>query len=78
MADKEDLKLWVIQALKEMQGGAGSVVDICRYIWENHEADLRSSGDLFYTWQYDVRWAGQKLRDEHKLQPPNGRLWRLS
>ena len=77
MADRDDLKLWVVQALKSM-GGKGSIVDICRHIWENHEAELKASGDLFYTWQYDMRWAGQRLRDDRKLDPPSGRLWRLA
>jgi hypothetical protein len=26
-------------------------------------AELEQSGDLFYTWQYDICWAAQKLRD---------------
>lgn len=59
-------------------GGKGSIVDICRHIWENHEAELKASGDLFYTWQYDMRWAGQRLSDDRKLDPPSGRLWRLA
>ncbi len=43
------------------------MVDVAKEIWREHETDLRSSGDLFYTWQYETRWAAQKLRDEGKL-----------
>ena len=28
---------------------------------------------MLYTWQYDVRWAAQSLRDEGKLKPVNNR-----
>ncbi|WP_372595493.1 hypothetical protein [Actinotalea sp.] len=66
MATKHDLRDWTIEALKSL-GGSGSVVETCRLIWQVHEPDLRASGDLFYTWQYDVRWAAQTLRDEGVL-----------
>jgi hypothetical protein len=72
MATKEDLVPWVIEALCEL-GGRGSVTDVCRIVWHRHEAELRASGDLFYTWQYDIRWAAQKLRDEGRLRSMEGR-----
>jgi len=34
---------------------AGTIVEISRAVWDRHEDDLRESGDLFYTWQYDLR-----------------------
>jgi hypothetical protein len=71
MATRDDLCDWVIEALKA-NGGRARIVEICTHIWEHHESDLRKSGDLFYTWQYDVRWAGQKLRDDGTLMPANG------
>ena len=36
-------------------------------IWKHHENDLQTAGSLFYTWQYDMRWAAQKLQKEGKL-----------
>ena len=50
-------------------GGRAKVVQICKYIWERYETELRNSGDLFYTREYDIRWAGQKLRDSGTLMP---------
>ena len=39
------------------------------------------SGDLFYTWRYDIRWAAQTLRDSGVLKPdhevPRG-VWQLA
>ena len=72
MATKADLKTWVIEALETL-GGSGTVVQVTREVWERHEHDLRASGDLFYTWQYDIRWAAQQLRDTGALRPANGR-----
>ena len=57
-----------MDALHEL-GGSGDLLDICKAVWEKHEADLRASGDLFYTWQYDIRWAGTKLRKKGVLLP---------
>ncbi len=76
---KDDLCEFVVKALRS-KGGNARIVDICKYIWEHHENDLRRSGDLFYTWQYDIRWAGQKLRDQGVLAPANnsrGAPWEL-
>lgn len=80
MATRSSLKGWVIEALKD-NGGRAYVADIARHIWENHETELRTSGKLFYTWQYDMRWAADRLRAERKLQPkPRGDRgpWRLA
>jgi hypothetical protein len=80
MAVKQDLKPWVAEALRAA-GGHASVVEVSRRIWQAHEADLRASGDLFYTWQYDVRWAAHLLRREGVLKPadesPTG-IWELA
>lgn len=63
---------WVVEALEQLGGTAG-VVEVSRQVWQNHESDLRESGDLFYTWQYDLRWAATKLRKAGQLQPSTGR-----
>ena len=45
-----------------------TIVEVAKSIWAKHEADLRSGGDLFYVWQYEMRWAAQKLVDEGKVE----------
>ena len=59
---KDDLEDMVLDALEAL-GGQGQIVEIAREIWQRNELELRQSGDLFYTWQYDIRWAKTKLRD---------------
>lgn len=80
MSNREDLKLWVVDALRA-HGGNATIVEICKHIWKHHESGLKSSGDLFYTWQYDMRWAGQALRDNGTLRTVRSnrsRLWKLA
>ena len=77
MAGRDDLKCWVFEALTTL--GPSTVPEVARHIWENHEAELRSSGDLFFTWQYAMRWEAQKLQHEGKLQKKTkGRVWVLT
>lgn len=76
MATREDLKSWVLAALADL--GPARVPEIAQHIWEHHENELKTSGDLFYTWQYAMRWAGQVLQKEGKLEKKyQGRRWRL-
>ena len=72
MTSNADLMDWVMEALDQL-GGSAEVVEISKQVWRNHEADLTSSGDLFFTWQYDLRWAAKRLRDSGKLKPSPGR-----
>ena len=49
-------------------GGSAGIVTICQWVWSDKEAELRKSGDLFYTWQYDIRWAATRLRHAGRLK----------
>ncbi len=78
-ATRNDLMAWVLKALDDL-GGEAKIVKIAKHIWDNHEKDLRSSDDLFFTWQYDMRWAAMKLRQEGKLRAPEATergIWAL-
>ena len=80
MADKDDLTRRLLHALAEL-GGSAHHVRIAEQIWSAHSAELERSGDLFYTWQYDLRWAAQKLRDTGWLEKLAGRgngVWSLA
>lgn len=79
MAIKSDLKTWVIEALAAEEHPA-TIVDICENIWNRHEAELRGSGKLFFTWQIDARQAAINLRRSGVLKkaPQAPGLWVLN
>ena len=80
MATRDDMKDWIIRCLQE-RGGSGWPREVSKYVWEHYESELKGSGDLLYTWQYDIRLAAQKLRDRGILKPVNGRRdlpWELA
>lgn len=79
MSAKQHLGEWIVEAL-QAYGGSGALVDVCKYVWEHHQADLIAAGPLFYTWHYDIRWAATQLRTSGTLRPaaksPRG-VWEL-
>jgi len=79
MLNRNDLPRLTLEALRS-NAGSLSIVDVCKFVWNNYESSLRSSGDLFFTWQYDIRWAATELRKEGKMKSadlsPNG-IWEL-
>ena len=68
MNSRNNLQDWVYEALKSLNG-KGRIVDVAKYIWKHYEKELRASGDMFYTWHYDMRWAATKLRESKKILP---------
>jgi hypothetical protein len=80
MATRSDLQDWVATALERL-GGRGSVADVARELWSSHEDELRASGNLLYTWQYDMRWAAMQLRKRRVMiaaaNSPSG-VWELA
>ena len=80
MATKEDLPDWVAAVLKA-NGGSARLLEVAKYIWVNYESELRLSGDLFYKWQYDMRWAANQLRNSGVMKPVSGSptgVWELT
>lgn len=69
-----------MEALEANEGRA-TLRDVSKYIWNNYKNELKESGDLFYTWQYDMRWAAVKLRKDGIMQDrfssPQG-IWELT
>jgi hypothetical protein len=68
MATKADLTDWIVEALRA-KGGAAHHVQVARHVWMHHAAELKDSGDLLYTWQYDLRWAALRLRRSGVMRP---------
>ncbi|ELW9533473.1 TPA: hypothetical protein N5L55_004553 [Enterobacter roggenkampii] len=72
MVTRESMKQWIILCLQE-RGGKAWPREVSKYVWDNYEVELRNSGDMLYTWQYEIRWAAQQLRNEGALKPVNKR-----
>lgn len=62
-----DLPEKLFSTLKSMEG-KGTILEICKEFWAEYEVDLKESGDLFYTWQYDIRWAATELRKSKRMK----------
>ena len=80
MASREDMKAWVISALTSL-GGMAWPSEVAKFIWDHYEHELKRSGNLLYTWQYDVRWAAQSMRNSGRLKAVHGRRdlpWELA
>jgi len=79
MATRNDLQDWVIDAIKA-GGGSETLVKVAKHVWNNHEKEIRRSGNMLFTWQYDMRWAATVLRKAKKLKSadvsPRG-IWEL-
>lgn len=77
--NRYDLPDVLYNSIKKM-GGQTNIIDVCKYIWQHHQQELLNSGDLFYTWQYDIRWAATELRKTKRMkaaeQSPRG-IWEI-
>jgi len=77
---KEILTEWILESLHNL-GGSACILDICKEIWREHKELKDDSLYLFYTWQYDLRWAADVLRTEGLLKPAKESIrgiWELS
>jgi 5'-nucleotidase len=77
VAGRPSLTAWVLEVLRA-RGGSASVVQVAHDVWAAHEEELRRSGDLFYTWQHDLRRVAAILRDEGRLAHSADGVWRLA
>lgn len=66
--DRNTMTVWVLEALQNL-GGKGKVLEVCKNVWANHGEEIKSSGDMFFIWQYEIRWAADKLRKQGKILP---------
>ncbi|MCO7125139.1 hypothetical protein NIE88_05035 [Sporolactobacillus shoreicorticis] len=76
MLTRADLPNLVEKALIESEGKA-TIVQVSKYIWKNYREELEKSGDLFFTWQYDLRWAAYSLRKKKIMKPSKKGFWEL-
>ncbi len=64
----------------KVMGGRATIIETCKYICGQYENELKKSGDLFYSWQYDIRRAATELRKTGRMKSgkisPKG-IWEI-
>ena len=77
--NRYDLPDILYVSIKEL-GGKADIISVCKYVWTHYQSALEQSGDLFYTWQYDIRWAATELRKTGRMKKadvsPRG-IWEI-
>ncbi|QFT82541.1 hypothetical protein FIU89_18085 [Roseovarius sp. THAF27] len=76
MALRDDLVPIVRDGLKAL-GGSATIKELAKHIYIHHEKALKASGDDYYIWQYEMRWAAQQLVDRGELTKKPRGTWRL-
>jgi len=61
------LEPWVAEILAD-PGERMTILEVARAIWHRHETDLKSHDQMFYTWQYEMRWAADSLIRKGKVE----------
>lgn len=69
---RKDLPEILYQILKDL-GGRATMMQVFRQFWKRYKAKLNEADDIFYTWNYDIRWAATQLRKENKMKPASTR-----
>ena len=67
MSFRGDMEPWIVEALSDHEGKA-NVTAIAKHIWENRISEINAHPTALYTWQYDMRWAGQNLQKKGVLK----------
>jgi hypothetical protein len=66
MLTREDRKPWILVALIAI-GGRATVVQVCRYLWQNHEMSCDALAIDSSLGSTKIRWAATKLRLSRSL-----------
>lgn len=45
------------------------MMEVFRKFWKDYKHQLSETDDIFYTWNYDIRWAATALRKQKKMKP---------
>ncbi|WP_110239137.1 hypothetical protein [Nocardioides gilvus] len=71
------LSSWIVEALGAA-GRTASPLTVAKEVWSRHEQELKSAGDLLFTWQLDLRATAKDMVADGTLSLDEGGDWRLS
>ena len=64
---RKDLPDILYNIIKEL-GGRASMMDIFKKFWSKYKHQIKETDDIFYTWNYDIRWAATYLRKHGRMK----------
>ncbi|WP_156409810.1 hypothetical protein [Nocardioides sp. Soil796] len=67
---------WIVEALG-VSGRSASPLAVAKLVWARHEQDLRSAGDLLFTWQLDLRSTAAEMLADGRLSVEESGDWTL-
>ena len=65
---RKELPDILLSILKNM-GGSASMMEVFKFFWKEYGAKISQTEDIFYTWNYDIRWAATNLRKRGLMKP---------
>lgn len=71
------LSSWIIEALAGA-GRTASPLQVAKDVWARREQELRSAGDLLFTWQLDLRATAEGMVADGTILVEESGDWRLS
>jgi hypothetical protein len=66
----------IIAALNQL-GGSARIFEVCRHVYQNNTVRITQDPRVLFTWQYDIRWAAQSLRDQNVITSTPHGFWTL-
>lgn len=64
---KSDLPNILYDIIRSL-GGRADMMTVFEEFWRRYGATLTPPDPLFYTWNYDIRWAATELRKSGKMK----------
>ena len=77
MKSESLLSSWIVEALGA-SGRSASPLQVAKLVWARHEQDLKSAGDLLFTWQIDLRATAETMVAEGSLVSEESGDWTLA
>jgi len=70
---REDLPDILYNIIKSFPNGSATMQQIFRRFWNLYKKKLNEADDIFYTWNYEIRWAATELRKQGRMKPAHSR-----
>lgn len=70
------LSSWIVESLRA-SGTSASPLTVAKLVWGRHEPELRSAGDLLFTWQLDLRATAEAMTAAGSLSIEETGDWTL-